>query len=287
VTIGVAGGSKERTELGLTRPLPEASVQNSPRRPALVVVVTLIVLAVCVYAQKGLWLMPWYRELYQHHPFFVPEGLKNLLEIVVVLVGLRVLYGFGLPASANELRINRPIAPGLIVAAIATAPMWVALALTHGFLPPPLLKLAYLSLYSPFVEEVSSRAFGFLQLYRRAHWPFIAALGISMLISGLGHMEKGTTLAGMAALFFVTGTGAAVFSWLLVAWDNVWVPWAVHASMNMSWEVMSVSRTAVGGWFPTVVQGTTLFLAILLTRYYNVRGRRGVPPPNRGSSREK
>ena len=47
--------------------------------------------------------------------------------------------------------------------------------------------------------------------------------------------------------------------------DSIWFPWTVHALMNFYWEIFSISKTALGGWFPFFLQWITILLAALLT----------------------
>lgn len=59
--------------------------------------------------------------------------------------------------------------------------------------------------------------------------------------------------------------GALIFAWMLVEWDSLWVPFALHACMNMWWALFSVSRNVVGGWFPFTLQQLTMLLVIVAT----------------------
>lgn len=59
--------------------------------------------------------------------------------------------------------------------------------------------------------------------------------------------------------------GALIFAWMLVEWDSLWVPFALHACMNMWWDLFSVSRNVVDGWFPFTLQQLTMLLVIVAT----------------------
>lgn len=122
-----------------------------------------------------------------------------------------------------------------------------------------------MTVFSPFVEELEFRGFGFWQLYRRARWPFWLAITPPAVLFALGHVEKGQGWEEVAGIFLLTGTGSAVFSWLLKQWQSLWAPFALHFCMNLWWEILSVSNTAVGGWFPFTLQSTSTLLAILFT----------------------
>ena len=53
------------------------------------------------------------------------------------------------------------------------------------------------------------------------------------------------------------------FAWLVYRWKNLWVAVALHICMNRWWELFSISRTAIGSWFPFTVQNLTMLLANL------------------------
>ena len=63
----------------------------------------------------------------------------------------------------------------------------------------------------------------------------------------------------MAGLFFLTGAGGVTFAWLVYRWQNLWV------GMNLCWELFSVAKSAIGGWFPFMLQNLTMLLAIFIT----------------------
>ena len=62
--------------------------------------------------------------------------------------------------------------------------------------------------------------------------------------------------------------GGVLFAWLVYRWQNLWVPMVLHICMNLWWELFSVSRNAIGGWFPFALQMFTLFLAVAVTVYF-------------------
>jgi uncharacterized protein len=61
------------------------------------------------------------------------------------------------------------------------------------------------------------------------------------------------------------GTGGVFFAWFYYRWDSIWFPFTVHALMNFYWELFSISKTALGGWFPFALQWITILCAALLT----------------------
>ena len=167
------------------------------------------------------------------------------------------------------LRLRAPQgAIGAEFALIASSPMLIGFAITRS-LPPRIefLPLLFLTVLSPFVEEIEFRGFGVRQLQRGTGWPFWVVVWPSALLFGYGHVEQGQSLKEMAGLFFLTGAGGVTFAWLVYRWQNLWV------GMNLCWELFSVAKSAIGGWFPFMLQNLTMLLAIFITLY---RTRSGV-----------
>ena len=244
---------------------PNSLRESPPERSVRTAIVTIGVLVATTYAQKILGTFAFYRGLYRVFPFFVPETLKNLLEIGLCLAALRWLRGARGSDAERELGLRAPILPALGLAIAATSPMLVGFALTRASSGLSVPAIVYLTLFAPFTEELVSRGFGFGLLYRRAGWPFWAAVLLVAVLTGLAHVEKGQSTREIASLFFLTGAGAVSFSWLYRRWGNLWVPFALHFAMNLWWEVFDVSKTVLGGWFPLLLQTVSIAIAIAIT----------------------
>jgi membrane protease YdiL (CAAX protease family) len=80
-------------------------------------------------------------------------------------------------------------------------------------------------------------------------------------------MDQGGTLLESVELFLLMTAGGVTFAWLAQKWQSLWVPVALHICMNLWWELFSISRSAIGGWFPFMLQNITILFAILLTLY--------------------
>ncbi len=187
-----------------------------------------------------------------------------------------MVHRLGPRGSLRELYLAAPVLPGLLFGFVVALPMLLGFALTR--LPAPNLSLAnvsFLAVFFPLAEEIQFRGYAVGQLYRRAGWPSWLAILFVAILFGLGHIEKGQSFSEIAGLFLLTGLGGATFSWLLIKWESLWVPFAIHMFMNLWWEVFSVSRTALGGWFPLALQSITVILAILGTLYLK-RPRRSI-----------
>lgn len=237
-----------------------------PRR-ALVVIVTILVFVLATRLQDILVTIPWYRQLYDQFPFYVPETIKSCLQILLVLVALAVLHRLSTGGVLREAGIRRPSRSMIAVTVLATLPMWVVFALTTPVATNISVAAAlYLAVLSPFAEEVVFRGFAFRQLYRHASFGFWPSVLVTSIVFSLGHLEKSSSAGQWIGIAAITFVGGGFFAWLFMRWeDNVFAPFVVHSLMNLAWQVFSVGETAFAGWLPTVMQGSVLVLAVVLT----------------------
>jgi membrane protease YdiL (CAAX protease family) len=227
--------------------------------------VVLVVLYLLFNAQEWLVRIPGYRHLYRGHPYYVPEGIKTSLQILFCLAAVALALGKEFRRTFTELRLDRAFRKGLLFGFIATLPFFIGLAAMHHIGELVWISIFYRAFFAPFSEELVIRAYGFGQLHRRCGWPVWLAILLTAALFGWGHVEKGNNFQEAAALFLLTGVGGVFFAWFYYRWDSLWFPWTMHALMNFYWELFSVGDTALGGWFPFFLQGSTLLLATLLT----------------------
>lgn len=214
------------------------------------------------------------------------ESADKLLGALLCCLAIGAMHRVGLPGIIRELGLAAPILRALAFAFLAPAPLRAGFALARKATPGlSLPSLLFLTVFSPFVEELEFRGFGFWQLHRRARWPLWLAILPPAVLFGLGHVEKGQGWEEVTGIFLLTGTGSAVFSWVLDEWRSLWAPWGLHCLTNLSWEIFGVSNTGLGGWLPFALQTTTVALAILLTLVAKRRGLlpflQGCKAPNR------
>jgi hypothetical protein len=239
---------------------------------------TILVLAVVTNAHEILSRFGSYRLLHKHYPFYIAESADKLLGVLLCCLAIYAMHRVGWRGIIRELGLAAPVLRALAFAFLASSPLMVGFALTRKVTPGlSVPSLLFLTVFSPFVEELEFRGFGFWQLYRRARWPFWLAILPPATLFGLGHIEKGQGWQEVAGIFLLAATGSVVLSWVLDQWQSLWAPWGLHSLMNLSWEIFSVSNTAPGGWFPFALQATTMVLAILLTLFAKRRGPLPVP----------
>jgi CAAX protease family protein len=238
-------------------------------RPWLVAIITLVVLFVTTYAHNLLARLASYRYLHRTAPFYYVESIDKSVVFALCVLTVWLLRRAGLRDVLCELGLSAPILPAFAFAIGVSLPMLIGFALTRSLTPHlQLLPILFLTVLSPFVEELQSRGFGVRQFQRGTGWPFWVVVWPSAVLFGWSHVEPGQSLQEMAELFFLIGSGGLLFAWLVYRWQNLWVPVALHICMNLWWELFSVSRNAIGGWFPFVLQTVTMFLAIFVTLYY-------------------
>lgn len=208
-------------------------------------------------------------------------GVRSGMQVAVCLLGVMALHRAGLLRALGELGLAASPLAGALVAAVATVPMLLAFGLTGpvaGDLDP--VRLLFFVGVSPLTEEVVFRGFAFWLLYRRAGWGFWSAALVPTALFATLHLSQADRLLPSLGILGVTTIGGLWFSWLLLRWENLWVPFLVHAAMNGWWEVFDVDDTALGGGLANVARATTILVSIVVTLRWT--GRRptgdGTPP---------
>jgi membrane protease YdiL (CAAX protease family) len=250
------------------------------RRQWKVLLITLAVLLAINYLHEILSRFPVYEEFHRRHPFYFAESIDKIGGAALCILAVRLMRRTNLQGVARELGFAAPVLPAIVLALAVSSPMLVGLAITRSLTPRiEFLPLLFLTVLSPIVEEIEFRGFGVRQLQRGTGWPFWAVVWPSAILFGIGHAEQGESLLEMAGLLFLTAAGGVMFAWLVYRWQNLWVATALHVCMNLWWELFSVAKSAIGGWFPFALQTLTVLLAILVTVYWTRAERlaRGAP----------
>ena len=208
-----------------------------------------------------------YIDLYRRFPFWVPEAGKSLLQIGLCTLAVRLLCANTCADAARQLGMTASVKHGLLFGLFAASPLYVGLALTTAL---PVVSdpaaTTYLAGLSPLAEETLYRAFLCGLLCSRGGFPVWAALATQAAFFGWGHVGQGESLAESAGLLALISLGGFLFGWFFLRWNrNLWVPFFMHALMNLSWEIFQVSDNAIGGWYPFALQLSCLVLGILIT----------------------
>lgn len=233
---------------------------------------TLLMLVILNYLHEVLSRFAAYRSLYKNHAFYVPEGIDKIGGIALCVLAVWVLRWVAWKDILYELGLANSPLPALFFALVASSPMLIGFVLTRSLTPHMEPRtIFFLTLISPIAEEIEFRGLGVRVLQRGTGWPFWILVWPQALIFGLGHIEQGQSPLEMAELMLLTGLGAVVFAWLVYRWQSLWFPIALHICMNLWWELFSVAKSALGGWFPFALQTTSISLAILITLYWTKR----------------
>lgn len=257
-------------------------IRQAMLRPRVYTALVLLALTIASTMHRLLWFTPFYRVLHSTHPYYFAESLKNLCEMGVCIVALLLMRQRSIAAA---LGLDRRVPAAIAFAAAASWPTFIGLALTRSIHVTDWLAVVYLAFFSPFAEEIVVRGFAFRSL-RRIGWPLWPAALLIALVGGLTHIEKGQTRAEIVGLFVILAVGNCTSCWIVERWGSLWFPFALHASMNFPWELFNVARTALGGWYPLVLQCSTMLLAILITlRFTSRRDRLQTIGENRLSDR--
>lgn len=204
----------------------------------------------------------------------LPSSASTLLWksswIGLCLVGLFLAHRLSPLQSVGELGLRRAAGVGVSFSLLASLPMLLTFVLTTNVNPHLGLRATLMtSIVSPLSEEVLFRGYLFRQLYRRAGWGFLSAVGVTAVVFGLLHL--GSLLGKISALnvlgeIAMISVGGAFYAWLFIKWDdNLWVPIALHAFMNL-WCVVFACDEAIGNWRNNLARALTVVVAIVVTR---------------------
>jgi len=234
-----------------------------------VVVTTLLVFLVADFTHNRIILIEGFRSL----PWLVRWLEQPVWCSVVCGIGWFLLHRGSLRELLADFGLAAPIGPALRFGFLATSPMWVA----SLFMGRPLsvdssVELLFLSAIWPLGEEILFRGFAFGQLHRRAGWNLWVAALVTGATFGAGHLVNASIQrmpwSEQVGTIALIGGGGVLFAWLFARWQhNLWIPWSLHAFMNLWWTVFALSDSPLGGWGANAMRAGVVILAIVLTVY--------------------
>jgi membrane protease YdiL (CAAX protease family) len=237
-------------------------------------IIVVVLLTLLVFETDSLWWrhIPLLSDLVLNHLPFSRTVAALRVVAAIAIVWLTTGRGLGFLGLGGNPLI------GVAFALIASAPLWATLALTSPLAAHiDLVELAFGSGYFPLSEEIVYRAFAFGLLHRAAGAPFWIAAVLTAVPFAAEHLYQAGDWGSAAATIAITLLGALLFSWLFAAWSwNLWVPFALHAFMNLWWSVFDVGDGAFAGWAPTAMQFGCAAVAVLVTLLWRRRRRREV-----------
>lgn len=251
----------------------DAMMSKLFRKPSIIAASALFFMIIAGESRSWLHKIPIYHDAIGKMPDLLRWLEQPVLGLAICLLGLFVVHRAAPWKGFREMGLHAPVHVGLAFGLLATLPMIVA-SLIWGKLAADLdpLNLLLMAGVYPMAEEIVYRGYTFRQLHRRAKWNlWVAAIGTGVIF-GAAHLANASVRGmdpmdqmGTVALISV---GGILFAWLFVKWeDNLWVPFALHAFMNLWWSVFELANDPLGGWGANVMRLLTVVLAVVLTIY--------------------
>lgn len=226
-----------------------------------------LVLSGLEFESQWIGIIPGYSALREAYPYYVGNSYRSLIEVILVFaVALALLRGAGRGAM-DMLGIGGAPWHGLMAAALMVLPLYLVFAFAFTIVEIVPMEVLYLSAISPFAEELAYRGLAFGLLRKVAGWGFWPAALLPAAFFAYGHLGQASDLTEIIMTLALTGVGALVFAWLFEKWGSLWVPIGLHIAMNFAWNLFAVGDGAYAGLLPTIMQVTTIVLAITLTIY--------------------
>lgn len=232
------------------------------KRKILAVVVILTVLIIKFFSERVNQFL-WNDKAAPH--FYLSIAGQILYYLVPTLT---VLLFFHKPDKViNELGISKGFLSGLTYGFLFTLPMFLGYYFIGNYNNDyPIFKNILFAFKDGFREEVFYRAFLFGQLFRQVKWGFIPSVAINGLIFGLSHLYQARNIGDSLGIFAVTFAGAIWFAWLFIEWkNNLWLPVFMHCFMNLSWDLFSTEKTAMGGFMLNLPRILTIAISVYVT----------------------
>ncbi|HUF05527.1 MAG TPA: CPBP family intramembrane glutamic endopeptidase [Aridibacter sp.] len=199
---------------------------------------------------------------------YVKWSIRALVEVAGTIAAVAILFRSDLFGALREIRLTASFLKALGFGFLVTFPMVLAFGLTSDVAAnADLRRIFFSSAVASFTEEVLFRGFAFWMLYRFAGWNFWLAALVPALVFGYGHLYQSPDFLEATAIFAITAVGSVWFSWLLLRWDNLWVPIVVHGLMNLWWEIFAVDQTGLGGGLANVSRLAVIALSVVVTIY--------------------
>lgn len=209
---------------------------------------------------KLLWMNDAYRGTIGTLPIDALLLIHPAMRMVLVLIawgllmqlrepGQRITVGLGV-GWGNSLK-------GLAIGFGCTLPMLVLGLLSDSFTPSR-VEVIHGAISPGLTEEIFYRALLFGLLVQMGRTPMISTAVVTGIVFGLAHIDitpdEGETIVGQLNLWnALIALGGFMYAWLYFEsrW-NLWVVIALHAGMNLWWDMFDLSATPLGGWGATI-----------------------------------
>ncbi len=206
-------------------------------------------------------------------------GLSHILTYAIsgipLFIGTWILTGNR--SLFQNFGLNKSFLRGLIFALICTLPMFVGFSLLFELNTQLSINTLLISVAATgFFEELYFRGYLYGQLYKNTKLGFLPSVLLGALLFGAVHLYQSSEVTELIGIFLITFLGGILFAWVYTEWDhNIWFPVFLHALMNLSWELFSVSDNALGDSYSNLFRILTIALVIIITRVY--KRKKGIP----------
>lgn len=163
---------------------------------------------------------------------------------------------------------------GIVVGFACTLPM-LALGLASPLMPANKY-LVFSTIFPGFTEELVYRAIGFGLLVQIARMNLWVAAVLTSVAFGLAHInftpDPGETIIGQLGFWIaMIALGGFMYAWIYAGarW-NLWVVIALHAGMNLWWELFDLTKSPLGGWGATIARIVSVGLVVLFVFHFKV-----------------
>lgn len=199
---------------------------------------------------------------------FVRWDARMALEVLGCLVAVMALYRTGVLQALRNLALIRPVHTALLFGLVSTLPMLLTFGVASSWTPAAsALDLLHYTVLSPLAEEILYRGFAFWMLYRYARLGFWASALLPAIVFAADHVDLSGVLSEQLGIVAITGLGSIWVCWLLVKWQNLWVPIWIHVLMNGWWMLFDAGDTAFGDGAGNIARVATVVVSIALTRW--------------------
>jgi len=187
-------------------------------------------------------------------------------EILFCTIAVIIMTRKNLIEATRELGLLASMPQGFLISIVVTLPLPIFYSFS-GSLSGEIdgMRLIFFSFLSPLEEEIVFRGFAFWMLYKYGRLGFWGSVLVPSFMFGMVHLYQATELMDALGIFGITTIGGIFFSWLLMRWENLWVPIFLHSLMNGWWEIFQVDDTALGGYLPTIARLVIVAISILIT----------------------
>ncbi len=253
--------------------------ENDSVRWGIVSLITLFVF-VGILGPKLLWMDSGYASLVRSWPLDVQFVIHPTMRMLLVLLGwvlVMRMRASGTDVSMGLLIGWRRAFMGIGIGLLCSLPMLILGFMSTSFTPNR-YEIMHMAIAPGLTEEIFYRAFLFGLLVQVARCPVWTTAIITGIVFGLAHVDitpdEGKTIVGqLGPEIAMISLGGFMYAWLF--WESRWNLWlviALHASMNLWWDMFDLSVTPLGSWGATGARVLSVGLVVLLVFGLRVLG---------------